>query len=191
MSSPAELGRLRRAELSIASEILGIQSIEYGGHPDGALAAADPEMLLKWIVFVIRRERPDVVVTFGPEGGPTEHLDHRGISRLATAAFLLAGTGAYDEQSLNFVLPHRPVRLCYVTWPRELVSLDIPEGQPVHIEIDARPWNSRKRAAFLAHTSQQQHRDDFERIAMTESECYFVAGGEAAPPGATDLFAAL
>jgi LmbE family N-acetylglucosaminyl deacetylase len=192
VSSADELARLRREELRAASEILGIRSIEHGGHPDGALASVDPELVLKWIVFVIRRERPDVVITFGPEGAPTEHLDHRAISRLATSAFLLAGTEAYSEQWLNGVLSYRPPRLCYVTWPSpELDSPYHTEGQPIHVEIDARPWHAQKRAAFLAHSSQQQHRESFEHIAMTPSEYYFVASGTPAPPGATDLFAGL
>ena len=102
------------------------------------------------------------------------------------------GPAAYSEQWLNGALSYRPARLCYVTWPSpELDSPYHTEGQPIHVEIDARPWHAQKRAAFLAHSSQQQHRENFERIAMTPSECYFVASGTPAPPGATDLFAGL
>jgi LmbE family N-acetylglucosaminyl deacetylase len=192
VSSREELGWIRRNELRAASAILGIQSIEYGGYPDGGLNAVDPDILLEWIVFVIRRERPDVVITFGPEGAPTRHRDHSAISRLTTAAFLLADTIAYGRQQMNGALPYRASRLCYVTWHATDEDFhDGKEGQPVQIDIDTRPWSVQKRSAFLAHASQQQHRESFERLAMTGHECYFVAMGTPAPAGATDLFAGL
>src|SRR5258705_8915525 len=131
VSSRAELGALRGAELQAASEVLGIAAIERGGHADGALAAADPEVVMAQIVRLIRRERPGVVVTFGPEGAPTRHRDPRAISRLATAAALLADTTtAYPEQLAEGLAPHRADRLCYVTLPPPAPGPQLdPEGQ--------------------------------------------------------------
>jgi LmbE family N-acetylglucosaminyl deacetylase len=145
------------------------------------------------IVALIRRERPDVLITFGPEGAITQHSDHRAISRLATAAHLLAGTTtAYPEQLVKGVRPYRAARLCYVTWLQPAPeSTYQTEGQPCHVQIDARPWNERKRQAFLAHASQREHRADFERNAITDLECYFIASGTPMPEGSTDLFADL
>jgi LmbE family N-acetylglucosaminyl deacetylase len=179
VSSPAELGRLRRDELRAACEILGIGAVELGGHPDGLLSKTDLDLVIGEIVSLLRRERPDIVVTFGPEGAPTQHRDHRAISRLATAAYLLAGTtSAYPEQLVGGVEPHRAARLCYVTWPTPAPdSLYQTEGQPIHVRLDARPWNARKREAFRAHTTQQQHRENFERYAVADTECYFIATG--------------
>ena len=192
VSSREALGRLRRGELAAAVGVLGIATVECGGHPDGQLGQADADVVIGEIVSLIRRERPDVVLTFGPEGAPTQHRDHRVISRLATAAFLLADTTAYAEQFVNGATPHRPRRLCYVTWPLpEPDAFYRTEGQPIDVPLDARPWIDRKRQAFLSHASQQQHRENFERYALTDSECYFVAIGAPAPPGATDLFAGL
>src|SRR4051812_41681556 len=75
VSSRAELGALRRAELRAAGDLLGIQTMTHGGHSDGALAAADPDQVMSEMVALVRRERPDVVLTFGPEGAPTMHRD--------------------------------------------------------------------------------------------------------------------
>jgi LmbE family N-acetylglucosaminyl deacetylase len=193
VSSRAALGRLRRAELDAACAILGIGVVDHGGHADGQLAAADPDVVIGQIVSLIRRERPDVVITFGPEGAPTRHRDHRAICRLATSAYLLAATETeYPEQLVDGVRPHRAARLCYTTWRRPASgALYGTEGQPADVAIDARPWNSRKREAYLAHATQQQHRDGFERSAMADVECYFVAAGPPAPAGASDLFAGL
>jgi LmbE family N-acetylglucosaminyl deacetylase len=71
VASREELGRIRRAELLDACARLGIRSVDHGGHADGALNSADPDVVLGQIVAFLRRERPQVVLTFGPEGAPT------------------------------------------------------------------------------------------------------------------------
>jgi LmbE family N-acetylglucosaminyl deacetylase len=189
VSSRAELGAIRRAELIAAGAALGLASIERGGHADAGLQAADPDVVIGQIVAVIRRERPQVILTFGPEGAPTGHLDHRAICRLATAATLLAGTAtAFPEQLGSGLAPHRPDRLCYVTWPIEPDAAPRKEGQPIQIRIDARNWHSRKLDAFFAHRTQRDHEEYFRREALPDTEDYFVALGVAAPAGAQDLF---
>ena len=64
-------------------------------------------------------------------------------------------------------------------------------GQPAHIRIDAQHWTGRKLEAYLAHRSQRQHQDNFERYAIVDSEWYSVAAGLPAPEGAEDLFSGL
>jgi len=142
------------------------------------------------MVRLLRRERPDVVITFGPEGAPTQHPDHRAISRLATAAVLLADTTtAFPEQLAEGLAPHCAERLCYVTWPTpEAGAEPATEGQPTHIAVPVSAWLDRKVAAFDAHRTQRQHRAHFERLALGETECFFVVIGKAAPRGATELF---
>jgi LmbE family N-acetylglucosaminyl deacetylase len=193
VSSQAALGAMRREELRDACRILGIEAIEHGGHRDGTLAAADPEIVMAEIVRVLRRERPSVVITFGPEGAPTRHRDHRAISRLATAAVLLAGTTtAYPEQLTEGLAPHRAERLCYVTWQPPAPGFEPDtEGQPIDISVTVRTWLARKQEAFEAHRTQHQHRAHFERLALTDAEYFHVAIGAPAPRGATDLFAGL
>jgi len=189
VSSRAELGAIRRAELVAACAALGVTAISHGGHPDGALAATDPELVIGEIVAHLRRERPDVVLTFGPEGAPTGHLDHRAICRLATSATLLAGTSAYPEQLDAGLAPHRPARLCYVTWPAPAPH-EAPrtEGQPREICVPVVKWHPKKLEAFFAHRTQRQHESYFRAEAMPETEDYFVACGVPAPREAASLF---
>src|SRR4051812_5512483 len=193
VSSRAQLAALRHAELQAACEILGIRTVEFGGHPDGRLEAVDPEIVMGEMVRLLRRERPEVVITFGPEGAPTRHRDHRAISRLATAAFLLADTTtAYPEQQADGLAPHRAERLCYVTWPDPPPGAELDtEGQPTDIRVPVQAWLPRKQQAFEAHRTQHQHRAHFERLALTGAECFFVAMGVPVPRGAEDLFAGL
>ena len=191
VSSREELGALRREELRAACEILGVTPTWFGDHADGALAQVDPDTALGEIVAFLRQSRPDVVLTFGPEGAPTQHRDHRAICRLATAAYHLAGTSAFGAQHLNGLLPPRAKRLCYVTWPVEIEQIYHAQGQPIDIRVDVRAWLDRKREAFRAHATQRQHEEAFEKGVVTDDECYFVASGVPAPSGASDLFAGL
>ena len=189
VSSREELGRLRRAELLEACALLGVTRVDHGGHPDGALHGTEPDVVIGEIVAFLRRERPSVVLTFGPEGAPTGHRDHRAISRLATSGVLLAGTTAFAEQFDTGLTPHRAERLCYVTWP-EPAPGDAPRqpGQPIQIRIGVERWHPRKLEAFFAHRTQREHQAYFEREAMPPTEDYFVALGAPVPAGATDLW---
>ena len=190
VSSREELGRMRRAELLDACAILGIRTVEHGGHADGALNAADPDVVIGQIVEFLRRERPQVVLTFGPEGAPTGHRDHKAICRFATSAVLLAGTAAFPEQIAAGLAPHRAERLCYVTWPMPGPP-DIPfqEGQPIQIRVPVEPWRERKLKAFFAHRTQRDSEAFFRLVAMPPLEDYFVAVG--APAQGEDVFTGL
>jgi N-acetylglucosamine malate deacetylase 2 len=190
VSSREELGRIRRAELLEACTVLGVSAVEHGGHPDGALNGADPDVVIGEIVAFLRRERPQVVLTFGPEGAPTGHRDHKAICRFATSAVLLAGTAAFPEQVAAGLVPHRPDRLCYVTWPMPgPPDLAWQEGQPIHFRVPVEPWHPRKLDAYFAHRTQRDHEAYFRRVALPATEDYFVALGAAGE--GDDLFAGL
>src|SRR3954470_5768425 len=79
---PVEVGRVREAELRAAAKVLGIGDVSILGYPDGAVDQVAPAMAIREIVSHIRRIRPDVVVTFGPEGA-YGHPDHIAVSQFA------------------------------------------------------------------------------------------------------------
>jgi LmbE family N-acetylglucosaminyl deacetylase len=187
-SSRAELGKIRRAELQSACALLGVKTLECGV----GVAAADPQLVTSEIVRLIRQERPQVILTFGPEGAPTGHLDHRAICRLATSAMLLAATSAFPEQLESGLTRHRASRLCYVAWPEPKAD-EAPrqESQPRQICVPVTRWHPRKLEAFFAHRTQLDHEAYFRREAMPATEDYFVAIGVPAPSGAEDLFSGL
>jgi LmbE family N-acetylglucosaminyl deacetylase len=189
-SSREELGRIRRAELLAACGVLAVPIVEHGGHPDGALAAAVPDVVIGQIVAFLRRERPEVVLTFGPEGAPTGHRDHKAICRFATSAVLLAGTAAFPDQLEHGLAPHRAHRLCYVTWPLpQPGEMPRQEGQPIQISVPVERWHPRKLEAYFAHRTQLDHEEYFRREAMPATEDFFVALGT--PGGGDDLFEGL
>ena len=192
VSSPAELGALRRKELAAAAKVLGLATVELAGHGDGVLRDVDPDKLVGEVVHFFRRHRPDIVVTFGPEGAPTGHRDHRAISRAATAAFFLAGVlTAYPEQ-LDDLRPHAAVRLYYSAWaPPPAGSPLTLHSVPATAAIDVRRFRERKQAAFLAQPSQRGSQAFFDQ-SLTDAEYFALASGAPQPRAIIeDLFEGL
>ena len=87
------LGRTREAELRAAADVLGIREVHFLDYIDGDLDQAHPAEVIAKIVGHIRRVKPDVVVTFGPDGG-YGHPDHIAISQFTTAAVMEAAAAS-------------------------------------------------------------------------------------------------
>ena len=190
VAGPDDVARLREAELHAAAAILGIRRVEVLDHPDGGLAQVDPDVLVAQLVRAIRAERPRVVLTFGPEGAPTQHRDHSAISRAATAAFFLAGipTAVPDAGAA-----HRADRLLYLTWATPLPTDELQaQGLPADVVIDTAPARDAKWRAFLAHRSQGHHEARFRTLSLERDEFFALGAGTPFPScPATDLFAGL
>lgn len=188
VESRLHLGRLRREELHAAAAVLGVGAVRTPGHPDGGLADVDADRLVGEVVRFLRAERPEVVLTFGPEGAPNTHRDHRAISRAATAAFHLAGLAtAYPEQQADALAPWRPARLYYATWPEPAPGDELQaQGVPATARLDVAAFIPQERAAFEAHRTQHDLRDRFERMAVGDAEWFALAGGEPQPRAMVD-----
>jgi LmbE family N-acetylglucosaminyl deacetylase len=79
---PPLLATRRGRELRHSLAVLGVHESHVLGFEDGTCAAHDGTAAVARIVDAVR---PDVIVTFGPEG-LTGHPDHRAVSRWATDA---------------------------------------------------------------------------------------------------------
>jgi len=79
------IAAVREAELRLACERLGITKVRCLDYVDGTLADAEFPALVDEVAEVIREFGPDVVITFGPDGG-YGHPDHVTISAVTTAA---------------------------------------------------------------------------------------------------------
>jgi LmbE family N-acetylglucosaminyl deacetylase len=105
-----QIAKLREEEARCSAQALGIHQPILLGFPDGMLGhyAADPALLFRVTQRVheeIQRLRPDVLITWGPDGG-YGHPDHRIISSIVTQ---LARAGA----------PGVPQRVFYASLPAE------------------------------------------------------------------------
>jgi LmbE family N-acetylglucosaminyl deacetylase len=88
------VGKVREAELLAAAKELGIREVNFLDYIDGELDQANSLEAVAKIAAHIRRVKPHVVVTFGPEGA-YGHPDHIAVSQLATAAAVRAADSNY------------------------------------------------------------------------------------------------
>lgn len=109
----AVVGQARARELLDAAAILRLTEVNFLGYIDGMLDQARPAEIIARISRSIRRVRPQVVITFGPEGG-YGHPDHIAISQFTTAAVVKAADPFFETVGL---LPHSVSKLYYMAWP--------------------------------------------------------------------------
>jgi len=116
------LVKARADEARCAATTLGARDPILLGFPDGKLGdyLGDRSLMTRLtdrIAKEIERLQPDVVVTWGPDGG-TGHPDHRIVGNIAT-------------QLLRFGAPGMPERLFYMYLPIEMIRLANPQrGEP-------------------------------------------------------------
>ena len=88
--TPAQLAAIRREEQIAAARVLGCEDVTFLGYPDGRV---EPTLALRWdIARVIRRTKPDVVLTMDPNFRYSEnyinHPDHRAVADATLAAIM-------------------------------------------------------------------------------------------------------
>ncbi len=129
---PTALGRVREAELRSAAQVLGLHEVVFLDYMDGELDEAPPQEVIAQLTTHVRRIRPDVVVTFDPDG-VYGHPDHIAISQLTTAALLAAADSAYADSGQP---PHRVSKLYYrISTAEDLAAYQVAFGDLVmHID---------------------------------------------------------
>ena len=85
------LGELRQAELLRAAAHLGIQQVYFLDLVDGEMRHSDLAPAAGRLAHLLRRERPQVVISFGPDGD-YGHPDHIATAQLTQAALLRAAS---------------------------------------------------------------------------------------------------
>src|SRR5258708_13206606 len=107
------LGSVREHELRAACAQLGVRHVECLDYGDGTLAEVDAATLAGHISTYIREFQPDVVVTFGPDGG-YGHPDHIAISRATTEGCqVVAREDGWSPQLYYSVFPRQHRWLCH------------------------------------------------------------------------------
>ena len=110
------LANIREAELRSAASALGVRDVSVLDYGDQHLDRANPREIIAAIAGHLRRVRPDVVVTFGPDGA-YGHPDHIAISQFTTAAIVAAGDPAFLCDDVE-VPQHAVSKLYYMAWPQ-------------------------------------------------------------------------
>jgi LmbE family N-acetylglucosaminyl deacetylase len=112
----AKLATIREAELRAAASVLGISELLLLDYRDQDLHGANPGEAVGRIVACLRRVRPDVVVTFGPDGA-YGHPDHVAISQFTAAAMIAAADPGFTAGAGSTAPPHAVSKFYYQAWP--------------------------------------------------------------------------
>src|SRR3954467_8023987 len=116
---PAALAVIREAELRAAASVLGVHDVALLDYRDQQLDRADPRQVIADIAAHLRRVRPDVVMTFAPDGA-YGHPDHIAISQLTTAAIVAAADPSIPVGDIAPAAPHRVAKLYYLAWSKAM-----------------------------------------------------------------------
>ncbi len=201
ISGPEELGQVRERELRCSCQVLGIRRLCFLGYIDGRLDSYDPLEVEGKIVRLMREIRPQVVITFGPDG-ISGHPDHVAISHLTTAAFRSAGLPERFPEHLEEGLdPHQPARLYYLALPQSVVEesgrddISGTSDENITTILDVAAYAETKVKALHCHRTQVSDYTRFLESAppgRLEKEYYSLAipAPERKDGVETDLFAA-
>jgi LmbE family N-acetylglucosaminyl deacetylase len=136
------LGILRTQELLQARNLDGAEqfftrAIDFGYSktPEETFNKWGKEEILSDVVWVIRKFRPDVIVTRFPITGEGRHGQHTASAILALDAFNISNdVNAFPEQ-LKFVEPWQPKRIFWNAWTPALKSMGIDSDTLIKINL--------------------------------------------------------
>ena len=137
------VGRVREAELRAAGQELGVREVTVLGYIDKDLDRANPPEVIGKIVARLREVRPQVVITFDPNGA-YGHPDHVAICQFTTAAVVCAADPSYTvpgSESANRA--HRVAKLYYMVWSEQRAAF----YQSVFRELKTTVDGAERRAA--------------------------------------------
>jgi mycothiol S-conjugate amidase len=179
----ADLAAVRQRELEVASALIGYDEVVLLGYRDSgmpdteanarpeAFANADLDEAVARLVEIIRRERPQVILTYGDDQQGYPHPDHLRVHDISLPAFERAGDSSYRP---DLGEPFTPLKMYYSVWSRTRIEathnkfvelgLESPfsddwftrpsQDDRVTTSIDIGPWFDVRLEALLAHASQ-------------------------------------
>jgi mycothiol S-conjugate amidase len=121
----ADIAAVRRRELAESARIIGYDEVVHLGYRDsgmagspanehpGCFALAPLDEAVGRLVEVLRRERPQVVVTYGEDQSSYPHPDHLRVHEISLAAFESSGdNGSFETTGATW----QPSKLYYTGW---------------------------------------------------------------------------
>lgn len=176
-----ELGKCRELELKKAAKILGISEIFFLKYKDGELPKISIKVLGEEVFEILKKENPDVVITFNREGG-SKHPDHIRISKVTTFAFQKYIEVAKKHVKLYFnAVPRTLVRklekdgMAYTAFgkvngtPNHLISTVIDIEDTIEIKIKALKAHKSQRQDWERHLKRRDYKEfkkEFFRLIM-------------------------
>lgn len=135
-----ELGLIRTQELLSARRIDGAEQFfsrafdfGYSKTPDETFTKWDREKILSDVVWVIRKFRPDVIITRFPTTGEGGHGHHTASAILANEAFTAAADPNRFPEQLKWVKPWQAKRIFWNTF--SFGSINTTSAQQLHFDV--------------------------------------------------------
>jgi LmbE family N-acetylglucosaminyl deacetylase len=155
--SPGEFARVRQREMEAACEVLGVREPLFLECADQGIAKDCRDSAKAEVGRFLRGLKPDVVITFGPDG-VSGHTDHVAISRIVTAAVLDVGIRPFLSGVEKETEPFRITSLYFVSRSEFLSTCCKPAvpvpSPPVTTVIDVSGYTERKLEAMRCYRSQ-------------------------------------
>ena len=127
------VARIREAELRCAVENLGLHQVSFLDYIDGDVDQADPAQIIGKIVTQIRCIKPQVVVTFSPDGN-YGHPDHIALSQFTNAALVCAADNNFVDADGR--PPHRVLKFYYMVDSVDIVGAANEAFGGISMEVD-------------------------------------------------------
>ena len=177
--TPERLARIREEEQRNAARTLGVERVEFLGHPDGELE--DTRDLRRDVTREIRRWRPDLVITMNPNRSynlGASHRDHRIVGGVVLdCVYPLARDHMAFPELMPDYEPHK-VREVYVM-QGENPQLIVDISETLDLKLKALACHAsqfkefpqvevrvRERSASLGKSAGYAYAETFDRIVM-------------------------
>jgi mycothiol S-conjugate amidase len=177
------LPQVRMEELARATEIIGYREVVHLGYKDSGMpetpANEDPECFWRAdldeaigrLVEIVRRTKPQVIITYGDDQQGYPHPDHLRVHDISLPAYELAGDASYRP---DLGEPWEPKKLYYTAWSRQRMvamhekflelGMESPFGdrflnrpsqdERITTKVDVSGHMDVRRNALLAHATQ-------------------------------------
>jgi LmbE family N-acetylglucosaminyl deacetylase len=140
MATKANLPYVREQELRCAAESYGIHPPIFMDYVDGQLPIVNQGQAVGKLVRLLREIRPQVVVTFGPEG-IYGHYDHIAVHRWTTiAANLAMDKDCFPGPANDACAPHRVDKLYFRVIATDQVERMGENGRAPSVSMDGVPF---------------------------------------------------
>ena len=191
---------VREDELRRSVAVLGVRVVRMLDYAEGELDREDFDHLVGRIVEPIRMHRPQVILTFGPDG-VTGDGDHVVVSRAVTAAYARAAQPlAYEDDLEEDQVAWRAAKLYHLVVPKDAVRKTLGERTPSDygspapptVDVELGELAPLKLAAISRHVSQTGSAGPFHdwgaetRDAWLATEHYRLAASALPVPAGAD-----
>ncbi|MEO6651059.1 MAG: PIG-L family deacetylase [Ilumatobacteraceae bacterium] len=123
---------MRAGELSKSAEVIGFDEVVMLGYRDSGMADSEPNSHVDCfhqadldeatgrLVEIIRRTKPQVIMTYNDDQAGYPHPDHLRVHDISVLAFERAGDPSWYPELGD---PYQPLKMYYSTWSRQRLVL--------------------------------------------------------------------